>query len=257
MKSARHSGAFSLLELLVVLATIALLMGVLLPSLSAVKASGRSAVCVSNLRQMAVAARQYALAHQYFPPAIRYEPGGVQVAWDWVTTMGGELISPGPLWAFSDDPRRVQQCPAYHGATNFAGDPHTGYNYNATYLGGEGRWPSMGWDGFHAGARYSACRRTSTVAAFGDGGWAGGANKFMRSPLSGRVRSFLSPPEIYAGGQAFRHRHRTNVAYIDGHVSGVGDPCRGAPATESLLHEKMDYPRNGFLSDDDRAYDPR
>ena len=47
------------------------------------------------------------------------------------------------------------------------------------------------------------------------------------------------------------------MAYLDGHVSGVGDPCRGAPATESLLREKMDYPRNGFLSEDDRAYDPR
>lgn len=256
MRTARHPGAFSLLELLVVLATIALLLGVLLPSLSTVKASGRSAVCTSNLRQMAIAAQRYALEFHYFPPAIRYENDGsvTQIAWDWITTMDGSLISPGPLWAFSDDPARVQQCPDYHGATNFAGDPHTGYNYNTTYVGGEGAFMQWGWAGFRPGVRFSACRRPAAVAMFGDGGWSGGANKFMRAPMN-TVEGDL--PAVYAGGQAFRHQHRTNVAYLDGHVSSTGQPCRGVLATPSLLTEKMDYPRNGFLSDDDRAYDPR
>jgi prepilin-type processing-associated H-X9-DG protein len=204
---------------------------------------------------MAIAAQRYALEYQYFPPALRYENEGTvtQVAWDWITTMDGQLISPGPLWSFADDAGAVQQCPGYHGATNFKGDPFTGYNYNTTWVGGEGQFMVWGWKDFRPGVRYSACRRTARVAMFGDGGYAGGANKFMRAPLNREG----DLPKIYAGGQAYRHRKSTNAVYLDGHVSVVGEPFRGTLATESLLTEEMDYPRNGFLSDDDRAYDPR
>jgi prepilin-type processing-associated H-X9-DG protein/prepilin-type N-terminal cleavage/methylation domain-containing protein len=249
--------AFSLLELLAVLAVIAVLLGLMLPALASVRASSRTALCISNLRQMAIAAQRYALEYQYFPPAIRYENDGAftQIAWDWVT-QGGAVMSPGSLWAFSDDPGRVQQCPGYHGPSNFAGDPHTGYNYNTTHVGGEGRFPHLGWDHFYPGARYSACRKTTTVAMFGDGGYASGANKFMRSPLSS-TKDYLDLPEVYGGGQAFRHQKATNVAYLDGHVGSARTPFRGDLATEALLNDAMDYPRNGFLSDDDRAYDPR
>jgi prepilin-type processing-associated H-X9-DG protein len=179
-----------------------------------------------------------------------------QIAWDWITTMDGALISPGALWAFSDDPGKVQQCPGYHGETNFKGDPFTGYNYNTTHIGGEGRFMwSWGWNNFRPGVRYSACRWTGRVALFGDGGWAGGANKFMRAPLKSAEGEEL--PEVYGGGQAFRHQMATNVAYLDGHVGSAHTPFRGDLATEALLTDAMDYPRNGFLSDDDRAYDPR
>ncbi|MHC4081661.1 MAG: type II secretion system protein [Planctomycetota bacterium] len=251
-----RSKAFTLLELLVVLATIAVLLGLMLPALAGVRTSSRTTLCIANLRQMTIAAQRYALEYQYFPPAIRYENDGqvTQIAWDWVTTMDGQLISPGPLWAFTDHPGSVQQCPGYHGDTNFSGDPHTGYNYNTTYIGGEGTFMMWGWDGFRPGVRYSACRWAGRVAVFGDGGWAGGANKFMRAPLNS-VEGNL--PQVYAGGQAFRHQKMTNVAYLDGHVSSARTPFQGDLATDALLTEEMDYPRNGFLSDDDRAYDPR
>jgi prepilin-type processing-associated H-X9-DG protein len=257
MRALSHRRAFSLIELLVVLATIALLLGLMLPALSGVRSSSRTALCISNLRQMAIAAQHYALEYRFFPPAIRYENDGMvtQIAWDWITTMDGQLISPGPLWSFTDDPGKVQQCPGYHGGSNFKGDPYTGYNYNTTYVGGEGRFMMWGWQGFRPGVRYSACRRTGQVAMFGDGGWAGGANKFMRAPMKSAPGEDL--PDVYAGGQAFRHQMASNVAYIDGHVGPARRPFRGALATESLLIEEMDYPRNGFLSDDDRAYDPR
>ena len=52
---------FTLVELLVVIGIIALLIGILLPTLSMARAAGRNAVCLSNLKQVQAAMVLYAL----------------------------------------------------------------------------------------------------------------------------------------------------------------------------------------------------
>lgn len=56
----RDARAFTLIELLVTLAIIAVLVGILLPSLGAIRDHGRSVKCLSNVRQIAIASSTYA-----------------------------------------------------------------------------------------------------------------------------------------------------------------------------------------------------
>lgn len=257
--------AFSLIEVLTVIGIVTLLMSLALAGVHSVHESSKSSECSGRLRQLAIAANAYATTfREVMPPAVIFEAttAGVRsVAWDFISNPDG-TIAPGPLWAFTDEPLAVQQCPSFVGSSTFGNDPFTGFNYNTSFIGSEGAYPSVdgsgqvvsGWANARRGLTAGQLRRPSQTALFGDGGWKGGANKFMRAP-SASVEGEL--PLVYAGAQAFRHQGCTNVAWLDGHVSGVCQQCKGVHATPELLAGPMDFPRNGFLSDDDSAYDPR
>jgi prepilin-type N-terminal cleavage/methylation domain-containing protein len=70
----RFGNAFTLIELLVVIAIISVLASLLLPALARTKDQGRNTVCVSQLRQLGIAARLYAEDNNNLLPSAELLP---------------------------------------------------------------------------------------------------------------------------------------------------------------------------------------
>jgi prepilin-type N-terminal cleavage/methylation domain-containing protein len=64
----RHRRGFTLIELLVVIAIIALLLSILMPALQKVKKQAQATTCLSNLKQIGLAAELYAGDYDLFIP---------------------------------------------------------------------------------------------------------------------------------------------------------------------------------------------
>ncbi len=112
--SFRHH-AFTLIELLVVVAIIAVLMAILLPALGKAREQSKTVGCLSNLRQLGLAAHQYASQWDNFVIPAGYRKGtGQTETWATILTYCGLLPRSGitssaalPMWT-----RSALYCPS-------------------------------------------------------------------------------------------------------------------------------------------------
>ena len=72
----RRRRAFSLIELMVVIGIIAILVALLLPTLTRVRESANTVKCAAQLRQIGQAIHNYAGAHDGMLPAWAGSPSG-------------------------------------------------------------------------------------------------------------------------------------------------------------------------------------
>ena len=68
MSTASRRHAFTLVELLVVMAIIAVLVALLLPAVNSAREAARRTSCMNNTKQVALATLNFEGAYQYFPP---------------------------------------------------------------------------------------------------------------------------------------------------------------------------------------------
>lgn len=250
--------AFTLIELLVVISIISLLMAIMVPALARARVQGKSMVCLSNLRQLAVAAEVYAGNYDgYYPIAYTNDPDptdslAIYACWDFVAVKdwasGDEYVEPGILWE-GHGAEKIHQCPSFRGGSNTRNDPYTGYNYNTSYIGHGSN------EAVVRPAKTTQVKRPVRCALFGDGEYSDGANKFMRSPWKSKFDRF---PFRSAGTQGYRHGGGTNVAWCDGHASSQKELFTNTEASEQAKIEEYNAgakTKVGFLSADDGAYE--
>jgi prepilin-type N-terminal cleavage/methylation domain-containing protein len=128
---------FTIVEVVVAIAVIALLMGLLFPVLGAVKRTARNTLCMSNIRNFVAADLAYMTVHQRLPPMSPYVPTSIGV--DRIRQIGqycGQRVPEGD--AFSWPRREVQpdwiNCPCavhsgYAEGPTVGGGVYTGYAY--------------------------------------------------------------------------------------------------------------------------------
>ena len=99
--------------------------------------------------------------------------------------------------------------------------------------------------------------RGDRVVVFGDGGYSGGANKFMRATKQDTRYDASSSSLRKAGTQAFRHgkgrKRHCNMAFLDCHVESFYTPYK-SNGKEGWVHEKS---HTAFISSGNGIYGPR
>lgn len=180
--------AFTLVELLVVVGLIAVLIGILMPALAAARAQARAVACLSNVRQIAMAAIQYVQEHKTY------------VTWS-AGSDRKELLYPYLKQGKDNNDNAVRQ--VWHCPANERPEQEASYGFN-TYLNG---------------VRITKIRRWSETVALCDAGLAD-----QPAPGTASMATHCWPPSRLATASSCRPNHLRHpnatvmVGFVDGHA---------------------------------------
>ncbi|AHF91247.1 N-terminal cleavage protein [Opitutaceae bacterium TAV5] len=221
LRTARRScAAFTLIELLTVIAIIGILAGIIIPTVGRVRETARAAQCISNLRQLQAAAMLWIGDNRDKMPDAKawcYNEGSSNYAWSGQLSPYLNFKAQKNLdWKNTPSPMKCD--------TGFLKNPpsasiHFGRTYSintyATATMDDGsrlkdRDPQWGYV-----SRLSMIEHPSRMAFFMDGAVAAGGGNYVSNVSHSHVPDSGSPPLQYV------HRDSINVVFIDGHVQRI------------------------------------
>jgi len=225
-------GAFTLMELLVVITIMIILASILTPALQKAREKARQTVCQSNLREIFLATEMYKTDwNGYYPINCDYTnyvsglsdgdsyPNGPLIFWSGAQyTKGGVLDFTGsPLYPYLKT-GRIKTCPSFKQFAEAYQPGSGGYGYNKQFIGG-----SINGDGEFDYKQHKDSdidNPSNTVILVDCAGIRSGAiveNYALSAPyykvIGGSSWNQLSP------SMHFRHNGWANVVWCDGHIS--------------------------------------
>jgi len=184
-------GAFTLVELLVVIGIITVLISMLLPALTKAREAAMAVNCQSNQRQVYTCVMLYVNDNrQFLPPVINWWPG--------LILAGNKAAHSNPsVW------EPFEFCPSRPGG-----------EWNNALFG-------MNVYSFAYGIKIGQVKRKDQVIYFADTIAAEESGNV--NDLSYELRPVNLAGIIFGSPPAFRHNKRANVTFVDGHIEALTD----------------------------------
>ena len=204
---------FTLIELLIVIAIIAILAGMLLPALNAAREKARAIKCAGNLKQYGMAIAMYAHTYQDYlliQNPVNHKTGTIGYIYQWGGYIQTELM---PKMRETDwkAGRSINSCPSrnknYGAALTGYEQEAISYAHNTLALGSQAQGANP--DATH---KMSRLKQPAFYVGFCDSEvWCIGSSGVL---AKGRWNGSKEYDYV-----SFRHGNRSNAVFIDGHAA--------------------------------------
>ena len=246
---------FTLIELLITIAIIAILAALLLPALNSARAKARSNGCLSNLKQIGLMTTNYQLNYDDFVMMPKFRSPRWKAEAQDIAYWNGFL-----QWSERAG-IKVLSCPS-SGPKTAMYKTLSGSGWNG-YSPSSGSWESIGYgmnklagnytDSFLSQRKTSSLAHPSRSLYIADSAQVNNDGITLKLDANGKMQNtyMVSPMKSETTVSVYpEHENRCNILWADGHAGGVSSKTREGLFATDCLNEMLSIDANALYQID-------